>query len=217
MPELPHPLGRVVNHDPRSLGYPAPVAALKRRVPVLWTMRAPTLHHGELGSGTGNAAAHALNTDPLFRGRVFTEDDAVSIYSAATRLDPYTGEYPPTDTGSSGLSVAKVLKARGEISSYGHAFGFTHFLGALQLGPVLVGIPWYSDMFSPDSRGFVHPTGEVAGGHEILAVGDDAKSVVAFQNSWGAGWGVAGGRFYMSYADVRKLLKQDGDATVLRR
>ena len=217
MPNTPFPLGRVVNHDPRSLGYPAPVAALKRRVPVLWTMRAPTLNQGDLGSCTGNAAAHALNTDPLFRGRVFTEDDAVSIYSAATRLDPYPGEYPPTDTGSSGLSVAKVLKDRGEISSYGHAFGLEHFLGALQLNPVLVGIPWHTDMFNPDSRGFVRPTGDVAGGHEILAVGDDAKSVITFQNSWGADWGVSGGRFYMTYKDFRKLLRRDGDATVLRR
>jgi hypothetical protein len=112
--------------------------------------------------------AQGCNTEPLFKGgNLLTEADALAIYSAATRIDPSPGEYPPNDTGSNGLSVAKVAKKLGLIGSYTHAFGLDHFIGALQLSPVLLGIHWYQDMFTPDAKGFVHPGGTLAGGHEI--------------------------------------------------
>lgn len=210
-----HPLGRIVSHDPRSLNFPAATTGTHR--PVRWRHWGPVLDQGELGSCTGNAAAQALNSRPLHRaGRMFRESDAVDFYSEATRLDPWPGEYPPTDTGSSGLAVAKALKNRGLISAYRHAFGLQHTLGALQKAPLLVGTNWTSAMFAPDGRGFVHPEGSAIGGHEYLLIGDDAKDTLTFLNSWSRNWGI-NGRFYMTYADFDALLQAQGDVMALER
>jgi hypothetical protein len=205
-------LGRIVHHDPRSLDYPAATAAHK---PVSWRHYGAVLDQGNLGSCTGNAAAQALNSAPLHKPRrIFRETDAVSFYSEATRLDPYPGEYPPTDTGASGLAVAKALKNRGLITGYTHAFGLDHALGALQNGPLLVGTEWTQDMFTPDSAGYVHPTGATAGGHEYLLLADDGKNKLTFLNSWSASWGIKG-FFHMTYADFATLLDNQGDVTAL--
>jgi hypothetical protein len=157
--------------------------------------------------------AQALNTAPLrHKGTYLTEKDALALYSEATQLDSSPGSFPPDDTGSDGLSVCKAAVRQGWIDSYTHAFGLSHALGALQLGPVLVGTTWHEDMFTPDSKGFVHPTGAIAGGHEYLLIGDDAKGKLTFLNSWGSGWGRSG-RFYMTYTDFDALLKDSGDVT----
>lgn len=159
-----------------------------------------------------------MNSASLRRigSKLFTEADAVSFYSDATKLDPFPGSYPPDDTGSSGLAVAKALQRRGLITSYSHAFGLEHLLDALQLAPVLIGIGWHQSMFEPDAQGFVHPDGDVVGGHEVCVRGDDAKGSVLVRNSWGSSWGLRGD-FRIAYSDLAALLNDDGDATVLVR
>lgn len=208
----PYPLGRRVNHDPRSLSFPAQVSSDHR--PVAHRHYGPILDQGELGSCTGNAMVNVLNCTPIRQmGKVYYEQDAVEIYAAATRIDPYPGSYKPTDTGSDGLSVCKVAKARGLIDSYSHAFGLDMALGALQLQPVLLGVTWHESMFTPDKKGFIHPDGNVAGGHEVMLLKDSANGWVEGLNNWSAVWGLRG-RFRLTYEDLRALLKDQGDVTV---
>lgn len=169
-----------------------------------------------MSSCTGNAAAGWLGTDDAEQlGRAdVTEALAVALYSEATKLDPFDGEYPPDDTGSDGLSVCKALKARGLIGSYTHCFGLADLLTALQSGPVLVGTAWYDGMFKPGARGLVTISGAVVGGHEYVAEGVDAeRREVVFANSWGDSWGEHG-HFRMSFETLHRLLEEDGDATV---
>jgi hypothetical protein len=213
MDTTPYPLGRKVNHDPRSRAFPAPRAA--ERKPVLHRRNSPVLNQGELGSCTGNAMAQALNMAPLHipGTRWLGQNDAVALYQRATQLDPFPGTYRPEDTGSDGLSVCKAAKELGLITGYRWAFGFDHVLDALQSGPVLIGTAWHSSMFTPDAKGFVRPDGNEAGGHEYLLMGDDAKGKLTFLNSWGKNWG-NGGRFHMDYATFRELLAAHGDAAV---
>lgn len=159
--------------------------------------------------------AQCLNTMPFYKpAHVFNEIDAVRLYSTATTLDDSPGSYPPDDTGSSGLAVAQAAKQFAYINSYRHAFGLNHALGALMLSPMIVGTNWYSDMFNPDSYGFVRPTGSLEGGHEylLLAVNTTGRTL-AFANSWSSSWGKSG-FFYMTYASFTTLLNQDGDVTV---
>jgi len=79
--------------------------------------------------------ASALMTDPLWRkGRKLDEVQARILYGMATKLDGLPGEFPPDDTGSSGLGAAKAAKALGYISAYHHAFGLDHALAALPSG-----------------------------------------------------------------------------------
>lgn len=147
------------------------------------------------------------------------ESGAVQLYSDATKADDYPGQYPPTDTGSDGLTVAKVLKTAGEISGYQHTFSLDDALKALTVTPLIVGTNWHEDMFNPDADGRVHPAGAVAGGHEYVADEIDADlGRIWFTNSWGPDWGVTRdgrpGRFYMSFDDFGRLLAADGDVTV---
>ncbi len=204
--------GRIVQHDPRSLNFRASVAPLPRSV--LWGHHAPVLDQGTLGSCTGNAAAQLINTDAFAASRpkgYLTEKDAVRLYSMATKLDDGPGNYPPDDTGSSGLAVAQAGRKLGYFGSYGHAFGFDHFCAALQLQPLLLGTNWYESMMTPNKDGLVTVNGQVAGGHEFLALGVDyAKSQITCLNSWGAGWG-ANGRFTLGFASMRRLLAEQGD------
>jgi hypothetical protein len=142
-----------------------------------------------------------------------TEGGAVLVYSAATAIDGYMGTYPPEDTGSDGLSVAKVLRGAGWISGYEHAFTYADGLLALMSRPLITGVSWFEDMFRPDVNGVVHPTGELAGGHEFVWDEHDAdRGLEGFTNSWGPDWGVVG-RFYMATREWASLLAQDGDVT----
>jgi hypothetical protein len=208
-------LGRLLDHDPRSRAYPA-----EAQVPiktVLWARHSPILDQGPLGSCTGNAAAGWLATDSEARpGRTdITEALAVEIYSKATHLDRFRGVYPPTDTGSSGLAVAKAMKRLGLTSGdYRHAFGLQHALAALQMGPVLVGMQWLTGCDKPEPSGQVHYKGAIRGGHEILLRGyDTTTELLTFDNSWGPGW-ADHGSFYMTADDFAVALTNHGDVTV---
>jgi hypothetical protein len=209
-------LGRHVNHDPRSRRFP--VRADVPIVSVRHERHVPIFDQGETGSCTGNAAVGCMGTGPFFGSVIdprfpFDEGGAVVCYSRATQLDNYPGTYPPEDTGSDGLSVAKALVEAGEISGYEHAFSLEQGLQALMSRPLIVGVNWMNDMFAPDPWGIVHPTGSLAGGHEFIwDEHDAAQGLEGFTNSWGEGWGDRG-RFYMHTEEWERLLAQDGDVT----
>jgi hypothetical protein len=205
-------LGRVREHDPRSLAFPA--TAFEPVVDRTWRRYGAVLDQGRLGSCTGNAAAQALNHAPLHTvgTACLPEDQAVALYSVATARDAFPGVYPPDDTGSSGLAVAKACQDAGYITAYDHAFGLDHVLSAAMTAPLIVGTDWWDSMFYPDPSGQVFPTGAIAGGHEYVLDGVSVTHrMVRFLNSWSRDWGVAG-RFYMTFDDFGWLLTTGGDA-----
>lgn len=220
IPEVRHPqyrLGRHLNHDPRSLAFRVGQTATPKSV--TWERRIPILDQGDLGSCTGNATVGVLGTEPFFstlnaqEKGTLNEDLAVSIYGQATTLDSYPGQYPPDDTGSDGLSIAKAVKLRGLISGYQHILSIGEAHAAIQNGPFIVGTLWTNDMFKPDARGVVTPSGKPAGGHEYECNGYDLDhDEWLFCNSWNTSWGVDG-TFRMSTKSLQYLLSQQGDAT----
>jgi hypothetical protein len=211
-------LGRQIEHDLRSLLFPA---AVKPIADVIHLRHVPAFDQGQLGSCTGNAMAGALMTDPYYvAGRILDETAAVGLYEQATTLDSQAGSYPPDDTGSSGLAVAKAAKAKGYLTSYAHAFGFSHALGALTLAPVIAGINWYTSFDSPLPSGECPLTAgaTVRGGHEIELFGlnVESKQIWAYQ-SWGPGWGgLKNGTFWFSYDTFERLLTEKGDVTAFK-
>lgn len=212
-------LGRHVEHDPRSLAYSAGTAALRT---VKYKRHGKPFDQGDLGSCTGNAIAGALMTEPFWvSGRTLTENDAVRLYGKATKLDFIIGAYPPNDTGSTGLAVAKAARKEKLISGYAHAFGVNQALGALSLAPCIAGSGWYDSFDRPRSSGecAITASASVRGGHEYELFGLDVerRRVWCYQ-SWGPTWGALGdGTFWYSFDTFDRLLNEQGDVTTLRR
>lgn len=212
-------LGRHVNHDSRSMAYKFDSAGITVSS-IRHTRHIPVLDQGDLGSCTGNAAVGNLGTGDFFatmpQGVTLDEPEAVKLYGSATSLDSYAGTYPPTDTGSDGLSVAKAAQKAGLITGYQHVTSLNDALAALQLGPIITGVNWYSSFDTPDKNGLVSIAKKayVRGGHEFVldeVVAD--KKLVGATNSWTEDWGLQG-RFYFSFDDFERLLGEQGDATV---
>lgn len=210
-------LGRRVNHDSRSRMYAFPAQA-EALVSVKHERMIPVLDQGNLGSCTGNAAVGALGTQPLYeplKERTLDEELAVHVYSVGTTFDSDPRNYPPDDTGSDGLSVAKACKALGYISGYQWAFDLNSALSALQKYPVITGLNWYDSMFEPARDGRLTISGGIAGGHEIVIDEIDVLNRrVWLTNSWGDYWGL-NGRAYLTWEDWERLLSEQGDVTVL--
>lgn len=223
-----HQLGRHVEHDPRSLNFAHGVLPKTAIKSVDWTRRAPIFDQGQLGSCTGNAAAGLVGTDSVSRAGLTSvvppeggivpvdEDLAVRVYKLATQLDNITGSYPPDDTGSSGIGVAKALVKLGLAAKYTHAFSLDALKSALQTGPVMVGTVWLESMFDTDSEGYVKVDRKspIAGGHEyVISAYNATTKSFRMDNSWGDGWGVRGSAWLLE-ADMQWLLSQQGDVTV---
>lgn len=215
-------LGRHVEHDERSRAFAVPEADVAIRS-VTHRRYGYPLDQGQLGSCTGNAIAGWLNTAPAHKANtpLMREADAVRFYSEATRIDGIDGRYPPTDTGSSGLAVAKAAKAEGRIAGYRHAFSLHAALLALQTLPVITGVVWYEGFDSPDANGRVKISGQIRGGHEFELLGFELAStneplldgLIKAENSWGLSYGLRG-RFYFTARTFAELLADSGDVTV---
>ena len=225
--ELPpsHPaagrLGRHRADHPRNAAYPYIFPAGLAIASVLWARHAPIFDQGNLGSCTGNAICGAVACDPEYGALpsghpALGEAEAVALYSAATRLDPFPGAYPPDDTGSDGTSACQAAKNAGLISGYTHCTTLDVMLAALQAGPVIAGYDWWSsfDYPAPDGTIELAPGAYIRGGHETLIRGcDTAAEVLLADNSWGTSWGDAGS-FRIPYAVMSRLLADGGDCNV---
>lgn len=219
-------LGRHIEHDARSWAYEISADLLPSTyTSAVHAINIPVLDQGDLGSCTGHAAEGLVGTDPLYGaipGTVAARPtgdagvdhlQAVALYSAATHLDSISGSYPPSDTGSTGLAVAKAAQQAGLIAGYLHAFSQDTALKALGVMGLIGGFRWYEGFDNPDASGFVSISGQVRGGHEFLLYGIDVTGQrVLARNSWGAGWGAAG-CFSFSFDDFGRLLAEKGDVT----
>lgn len=214
--DTPYPLGRLVNHDPRSRAFPARgLSTWFRPKQVRWRHWGPALDQGQVGSCTAEALVQWLNTTPGHqRGTVLHRQPlALELYAAETVLQGGP-VYPPADPGGSGLAVCQAAVQAGLITNYTHAFGLDHARAAVALGPLLVGTNWHEAMFTPSVDGFLEAKGPVVGGHEYLCTGYDPRwKVWRFLNSWGPGWAKRG-TFYLTEDTFSSLLAAEGDVTV---
>ncbi len=145
---------------------------------------------------------------------------ALYTYNTAKKLDEWVGE---NYEGTSVLAGAKAMKSFGLLREYRWAFGIEDVADAvISKGPVVIGIPWYSDMYEAP-LGVLTPGGEIVGGHCITVVGYrvadpriGGEDGFLLQNSWGSSWGI-NGVAVIRKSDLAKLLKDNGEACVPTR
>lgn len=208
-----HRLGRNKVHDSRSLDFPLAVTVDRST----WRDKAIRLYeprvnpNQKVGCCTGVAKCSQFNAvGNRRRGLVLDMDDAETIYSMNTRIDPWPGQWPPEDTGSSGLASAKTAQTIGLGGEYRWLFGGADEVVQAVMGgePISVGTWWYWDMFRRDANGVVKPTGGQAGGHQYVVRGYDADKDLVLGRCW---WGDFKD-FWIARSDLDGLLRDGGDA-----
>jgi hypothetical protein len=230
-----YPLGRREEFDERSRGFAA--VSLLTTDPndvrtKSWYLN-QYLDQGVEGACVGFSIAHELAAHP-FPVRNVTPELAQQIYKRAQKLDQWPGENYEGTSVIAGLKAAREINGKDGkplIGSFRWAFGVKQVVQTLSwLGPVILGVKWFEGMFEPDATGFLNPTGQVTGGHAIMAQGvelrpvrykpprdwsevDLDKSYVNLHNSWGREWGRKG-RARIRLSDLDSLLKMQGEAAI---
>lgn len=220
--------GRRQLHDPRSRDH-AYRRTVVEGINVRHPLRAPHVDQFYLSGCVGFSGTNLLNTTIAIRSRqrfnavwhkasnrYLGNTDGITNYTEATISDPFPGQYPPDDTGSSAIGLMKSWKHFGVIRDYKWPLTFSDFLAALQRQPVLLGTWWYDDMMQTDAKGIVHT--ELAGdhgGHEYLAnaILWDRK-LIGCEQSWGQHPPGFRPTFYLPFATAEALLADDGDCAV---
>lgn len=205
-------LGRRPQFDERSRNFPIRAMLPSVVVPRSYTWSCPVyLDQLFTSSCVGHAFSHEAAARPT-KVPNLTHADAMSVYHRALQLDEWEGE---DDSGTSIIAGVKACVERGWYTGYRWAFGIADVIAALGYkGPVVLGINWYEGMGETDDNGFIHVTGEVLGGHGILANAVNIKEKkVRLHNNWSSQWGY-GGDCFISFADLHRLLGEQGEACV---
>lgn len=232
-------LDRIQQFDERSRNYRIE-ESVRSKKPRSFTWSCELfLDQRKEGACGGFAGAHELGARPVVIA--VTELQARKIYYRAQQLDPWPGgEYEGASPRYAGTSILAVCKAMQELKTVGGApimpeyrwaFGLEDMVLAVGYkGPVIIGVNWYTGMFTPDEKGFIHVDGAIAGGHATLvnavrivwkensqkqsiADVDLEKSYFTIHNSWGEKWGKKG-KCKISLADMQRLLSEQGECVI---
>jgi len=215
-------LGRNVVHDPRSRRFAFQATETPRRDITLRVYNPRPNPSQEIGCCTGVDAVVKANTaGNRIKGNVLGMSNALKVYSRATQLDPWPGQYPPEDTGSSATAACNASLEQGLIERAEWIFtGTDGVYAALTQGrPVGVGTWWYERMFQIDHMsGLIDVSGRKVGGHQYTIVGYRKRLDAFVGMCWWGDWGMdKQGRFLIRRASLQDLLSDDGDAHVTFR
>ena len=224
MTDTPRTFDWKPRHDPRSLAYtfapPVKLAPVTR----LWK-QGTVLDQGSEGACVGFGWTNMELNGPFPRVPQYTtaqgESVALERYNEAKKIDEYPGE---DYSGTSVLAGAKVMQQAGVITSYYWATDIEGLQQAVQLhGPVVIGIPWYDNMYeAPGGR--VTIGGTLVGGHCILVNGFSPSCMFngkrgygfRWRNSWGHTYGINGSA-WIRKEDLAVLISQQGEMCVPSR
>jgi hypothetical protein len=212
-------LGRRPALDVRDQGYliskllaaPKPTKPTKpARIAQYWRDDVWWGDQGKTPECVGFAWVAWLHDGPILQRGPAPVVNPTRVYRVAQQLD----EWPGTNyAGTSVRGGVKAVKKLGFIKSYHWAWDATNTISALlNLGPVVLGTPWFRDMDRPNAAGVILPRGPIVGGHAAVLNGVNRKQkLVRLKNSWGRSWGKAGYAF-LSFASLATLFAHGAEA-----
>lgn len=208
-------LGRNVQHDPRSRAF-AMALPIDR---ASWRTKSIRIYdplpnpNQVIGNCTGCQKAMAFNAYGQRKiGVVHNMDFANKVYSWASANDPWQGQWPPDDTGSSGLAAAQAAQALGVGGEYRWLFGGADEIVQAIMDGMTVGVGtwWYEGLFNRNESGRIEPTGQKVGGHQWTVRGYDKYRDWVLGRCW---WGEYRD-FWIKREHLNDLVMDDGDANV---
>lgn len=173
-------------------------------------------NQGETSHCVAFSWMHWIENGPVFQdaipGRSKPFYDPNKFFDQCQAHDPWEGTNYP---GTSVRTAARLLKLLGVVKEYRWASNAEEVAQTIiNLGPMVAGTTWMSDMFTPNADGIIRPHGSSAGGHAYLLNGVDLKKrLIRVKNSWGQEWGV-GGHAFISFEDFDFLLSHGGEACI---
>lgn len=207
--------------DPLSRNFPLTLEVEPRRVRRLWK-QGRVLDQGREGACVGFGwTGTELNGPewPVQPPLPVATATALARYRKAQSIDEWPGE---AYSGTSVLAGAKVMQEEGVIGEYRWCFGITDVRRAiLSAGPIVIGVPWYSEMYETHPDGIVKMGGDLVGGHCLFINGYHPAKLVngvpremfRWRNSWGKSYGINGSAWIVM-EDLTSLLDEDGEACV---
>lgn len=168
------------------------------------------LDQGREGACTGFGTGHVLAASPKSRLDIVNET-AQLIYYEARRQDEWPGE---DYDGSSVNGAMRAARLMGYITEWRWCKTMAEVRHALSYhGPLVIGVNWYTGMFTPNARGLLTISGTLAGGHALMVAGykfENGQYWYRLENSWGPAWGDNGG-CWISEANLYRLLGERGE------
>jgi hypothetical protein len=213
--QIPQPKFGLILTGPKRLDLKMFGGPLEK-IPVgrkIWTP-GPILDQGNESACVGFGWTHFLTAEPMpFPAAKADFNFAMGVYREAQKLDQWEGEEPEyfgtsVEAGHEALARRKLIKP----NIYWAKSISQIVKHVLELGPVVMGSNWYTDMMEPDANGYIHPKGHNEGGHcwTIYGVVNEASlKEVWMVNSWGFGWGNYG-TAKITFSDLRRLLFMQG-------
>lgn len=232
-------LGRNYHFDARNLNYlikdvvPVPPELEKRALLAIRSSSLPETtpqpgyryfwdsawwgNQGNTSECTAYALSHAMADGPVThpgQSPILSPDE---LYARIQAKDRSEGRDYGVDGGATSLAMAKTAMDLKWIGEYRWGYTLADFIAAIAIGPVLLGINWYSGMDEPDNKvAIIRKSGWIRGGHEIECNGADFKAGMArLKQSWGRDWG-RNGHAYLPFEDLEKLIAEDGDVLLFR-
>jgi hypothetical protein len=178
----------------------------------------------------GACVGHGVTTDLLASPRPYDKFTfaqantyAYRKYKRAQFLDPWAGE---AYSGTSVDAGFQAIREEGHIESWRWMTNAEQVRDAvIAVGPVVIGVNWYDDMYETRPSGLVTIGGPVVGGHCLTIIGyhpgmrirgedwNKRYEVFKWKNSWGNDYG-NNGVGYILFSDFARLLSEQGDAAI---
>lgn len=210
--------GRLLAKDNRDRKYLLPKIPQAKVITSRYWNTPPAYDQGYTSQCVAYAGVRYLASGPIMNRPLPFEE----LYRQCQDLDEWEGsDYD----GTSVRALFKALKARGLVGEYRWAFECEPIIDhVLTHGPVVMGTTWTDEMANPTMWGYITlgDLSDVAGGHAWTIIGvnrkrrnpDGTMGAARAVNSWGTGWGFDSGRFWVTFGDLDKLIKADGEACV---